>query len=402
VNKVMRRAILTSLAINLVAAFALAQTAPEAPAAPQTPVTPAIPATPTTPATPRTPRTPRAPRLPRPPREDRWSRGSFLGVDSRDITPERVPALKLRNDQGVEIVMVDQDAPAGKAGLKEHDVILSFNGKSVRDVDQLRQMIRDTTPGTKVNLGISRNGQQQTVPVELADRSKIMVAGDHVIHIPRIDIPPMPEIDVPSFAMLQYSRRNGLMVENISRQLGDFFGVKDGRGVLVRNVEKNSPAEAAGFKAGDVIIRIGSEPVESMSDWNQVLRQQSTGKVPVTVIREKHEQTFTLSLPERRGDRSSTAVGGFDDGEDIHIDLGDLGPQIQKEMEIARVEMQKVLNDKKLHEQLRNAQRDINKTMELNEKELQKQMEKAHKDLEKAMQELKDKKIQIIVDDDQQ
>jgi S1-C subfamily serine protease len=205
-------------------------------------------------------------------------------VDSRDVTPERMSSLKLRSDQGVEILMVDQDAPAGKAGLKEHDVILSFNGKAVQDVDQLRRMIRDTAPGSKVSLSISRDGQQQNVQVELADRKKIMIAGDHVIHIPKIEIPPMPEIDVPSFAMLQYSRRNGLMVENMSQQLGDFFGVKNGKGVLVRNVEKNSPAETAGFKAGDVIIRIGSEPIENMSDWNQTLRQQQTGKVPVTVI----------------------------------------------------------------------------------------------------------------------
>jgi predicted metalloprotease with PDZ domain len=321
-------------------------------------------------------------------------------VDSRDVTPERMSSLKLRSDQGVEILMVDQDAPAGKAGLKEHDVILSFNGKAVQDVDQLRRMIRDTAPGSKVSLSISRDGQQQNVQVELADRKKIMIAGDHVIHIPKIEIPPMPEIDVPSFAMLQYSRRNGLMVENMSQQLGDFFGVKNGKGVLVRNVEKNSPAETAGFKAGDVIIRIGSEPIENMSDWNQTLRQQQTGKVPVTVIREKHEQTFTLSLPERRGDRSSRSISGLADLDNITVEIGDLGPQIQKEMELARVEVQKAFNDRKLREDMRNAQRSLNKSLQLNQKELQKQMEKAHKDIEKAMKDLQDQKIQIEIDND--
>jgi membrane-associated protease RseP (regulator of RpoE activity) len=329
------------------------------------------------------------------------SRGSYLGVDSRDVTPERSGALKLKSAQGVEILMVDQDAPAGKAGLKEHDVIQTYNGKSVQDVDQLRQLIRDTAPGTKVNLGISRDGQQQNVAVELADRKKVMVGGgDFVIHMPKIKIPPMPEIEVPSFAMLQYSRRNGLMVENISKQLGDYFGAKEGKGVLVRNVEKNSPAEAAGFRAGDVIIRIGSEPIESMSDWNQTLRQQSAGKVPVTVIREKKEQTFTLTMPEKRGDRSSKSFPGADDFDDINVEVADIGPQIQKEMEMARVEMRKAFNDRKIQKELLNAQRDAQKAMKESSKEVQKAMEKAQKDMQKAMKDLQDKDLTIVIDDD--
>lgn len=386
----MRKLMIITIAINLVAAIAFAQIPP-------VPAAPAAPAAPQAPATPAAPKAPKAPRAPR--AHESWSRGSYLGVDSRDVTPERMGALKLKNDSGVEIVMVDQDAPAGKAGLKEHDVILSYNGKPVQDVDQLRRMIRDTAPGSKVNLGISRDGQQQNVAVELADRRKVMIAGDHVIHIPKIEIPPMPEIDVPSFAMLQYSRRNGLMVENLSKQLGDYFGAKEGKGVLVRNVEKNSPAEAAGFRAGDVIIRIGSEPIENMSDWNQTLRQQSAGKVPVTVIREKREQTFTLSLPERRGDRSKAAYG-FDDLDDINIEIGDIAPQVRKQMEMARIEMQKAFNDGKFQQQMRDAQREINRSMRLNQKELQKQIEKAHKDMEKAMKDIEKQKITIQIDDD--
>jgi len=324
-------------------------------------------------------------------------------VDSRDVTPERSGALKLKSAQGVEILMVDQDAPAGKAGLKEHDVIQTYNGKSVQDVDQLRQLIRDTAPGTKVNLGISRDGQQQNVAVELADRKKVMIGGDYVIHMPKIEIPPMPEIEVPSFAMLQYSRRNGLMVENISKQLGDYFGAKDGKGVLVRNVEKNSPAETAGFRAGDVIIRIGNEPIESMSDWNQTLRQQSAGKVPVTVIREKKEQTFTLTMPEKRGDRSSKSFPAVDDLDDINLEIADIGPQIQKEMEVARAEMQKAFtNDRELQRKLRDAQRDAQKAMKESSKEVQKAMEKAQKDMQKAMKDLQDQKINIQIDDDEE
>jgi len=56
---------------------------------------------------------------------------SYLGVDIRDVTTDRIAALKLKEERGVEITMVDADAPAGKAGLREHDVILDFNGTAV-------------------------------------------------------------------------------------------------------------------------------------------------------------------------------------------------------------------------------------------------------------------------------
>ena len=394
----MRNAIFSTATLTLAAAFALAQT-PPVPPAPATPATPQAEA-PQAPPAPAAPKAPRPPRPPRAPRAEAVSRGSYLGVDSRDVTPERSGALKLKSAQGVEILMVDQDAPAGKAGLKEHDVIQTYNGKNVQDVDQLRQLIRDTAPGAKVNLGISRDGQQQSVAVELADRKVMVGGGNFVIHVPKIEIPPMPEIEVPSFAMLQYSRRNGLMVENLSKQLGDYFGAKEGKGVLVRNVEKNSPAEAAGFRAGDVIIRIGSEPIENMSDWNQTLRQQSAGKVPVTVIREKKEQTFTLTMPEKRGDRSSKSLPGFDDVGDINVEIGDIGPEIQKEMELARVEMQKAFSDRDLQRKLREAQRQTQKAMKDSSQEVQKAMEKAQKDMQKAMKDLQDKNITIVIDDD--
>src|SRR5438045_3867691 len=95
---------------------------------------------------------------------------SYLGIDIRDITSDRVSALKLKDERGVEVTMVDQDAPAGKAGLKEHDVILTMNGTNVESGAQLRRMIRETPAGRLVTLGVSREGQPVTIKVELAAR----------------------------------------------------------------------------------------------------------------------------------------------------------------------------------------------------------------------------------------
>src|SRR5208282_1817078 len=75
--------------------------------------------------------------------EEGGSGSSYLGVDIADVSPERLGELKLKEEHGAEVTMVDQDAPAGKAGLHEHDVILSLNGTAVESAAQLRRMIKE-------------------------------------------------------------------------------------------------------------------------------------------------------------------------------------------------------------------------------------------------------------------
>jgi serine protease Do len=228
---------------------------------------------------------------------------SYLGVDIADVSTERMSALKLKEEKGVEVTMVDQDAPAGKAGIKEHDVILSMNGTSIDSGAQLRRMIHETPPGRLVTLGLSRDGQPLTLKVQLADKHKEMSSwqkpGDFHVQIPEIHV---PDIDIPAMHMVMVtsSARSGLTVENITQQLGDFFGVKDGNGVLVRAVEKGSRAEKAGFRAGDVIVKINNTPVHDTSDFAHAVKSRTGASVNVGVIREKREQTISLPLPDKK------------------------------------------------------------------------------------------------------
>jgi len=237
--------------------------------------------------------------------EESWDGSSYLGVDTRDVTSDRLATLHLKEEKGVEVTMVDQDAPAGKAGLKEQDVILTLNGTEVESVEQLRRMIRETPPGRVVTLGISRDGQPLTIKVQLADRKKDFAYAfgpnhkDFKFTMPAM--PPLPDIDLPvSIVMVHSSMRSGLMVENLTPQLGDFFGAKNGQGVLVRSVERGSRAEKAGFRAGDVIVKINGEPINDSSDFGHALRSRKDNTAAISVIRDKKEQTITLTLPERK------------------------------------------------------------------------------------------------------
>ena len=229
---------------------------------------------------------------------------SYLGVDTRDVTPDRLGELKLKEEHGVEVTLVDQDAPAGKAGIKEHDVILTLNGTQVESVEQLRRMIREIPSGRTVTLGISRDGQPMTLKAQLANRKNAFFVTPKVKPFEAPLIPPMPvipEIDMPmSVVVVHSSMRSGLMVENLTPQLADFFGAKNGQGVLVRSVDKGSRAERAGFRDGDVIVKINGQPIHDSGDFTHALHGRKTDSVNVGIVRDKKEQTLTLTLPERK------------------------------------------------------------------------------------------------------
>jgi len=298
---------------------------------------------------------------------------SYLGVDITDVTAERLEALKLKEEHGAEITMVDQDAPAGKAGLKEHDVILTLNGTAVESAAQLRRMIRETPAGRVVTLGISRDGQPLTLKVQLSERHKasyLVKPGDINIQIP--PIPPMPDFDVPvSIVIAHSSMRSGLMVENITPQLGEFFGVKSGNGVLVRSVEKGSRSEKAGFRAGDVIVKVNSQPVHDTSDFTRTLRSASGGSATVTVVRDKKEQNLNLTLPEKKDSGM-----WMEDSFDLH-GLKDQLALIQPALEKAQQERQ--LGQEKFQKEMKEHQHEMQRWQE----EFKKQMQDSQRERER-------------------
>lgn len=122
------------------------------------------------------------------------------------------------------------------------------------------------------------------------------------------------------------------MVENITPQLGDFFGVKGSGGVLVRSVEKGSRSEKAGFHAGDVIVRVNKEPVHDTSDFTRALRATSAGAAAITVIRDKREQNLTLTLPDKK-DSGSLIEESFEFPEldaQVQMELSRAGQEIAR------------------------------------------------------------------------
>lgn len=249
---------------------------------------------------------------------------SYLGVGVADVTADRVQALKLKDDRGVEVVQVDQDAPAGKAGIKERDVIVAFNGTPVESQEQFKRLMRETPPGRTVSLDIMRDGQAQNIKVQLADRKKLESSvwprepQDFAFVVP--PAPPVPALpDYPRIwadqSVTRIRSTSGVTLESLTPQLGDYFGVKNGEGMLVRSVQKGSAAETAGLRAGDVIVKVGDQKIADNSDWREALRNGKGGKVSVVVIRDKKEVTLSMSVPARRSDTSALSLDDFPEAE---------------------------------------------------------------------------------------
>jgi serine protease Do len=313
---------------------------------------------------------------------------SYLGVDIADISSDRLGALKLKEEQGVEVTMVDQDAPAGKAGIKEHDVILTMNGTAIESKSQLQRMIHETPAGRVVSLGLSRDGQPMTIKVQLADRrnefSHMKMKDGEWDKNFKVEVPPipnLPDFDVPNIGVVvvHSSMRSGLMVENLTPQLGEFFGAKNGNGVLVRSVEKGSRADKAGLRAGDVITRVGDQPVRDTSDFTHALHSHTTGSVGVGVIRDKKEQTLTITLPERKesGGMIEESLEAPELDEETQIELSEVQNEIanlRPQMELAR-------------EEARKASREVRKTLCDQQKQIREQAEKVGRELQPEVQE---------------
>jgi S1-C subfamily serine protease len=247
---------------------------------------------------------------------------SYLGIDVRDVGDDQVTTLKLKDTRGAEVIRVDHDGPAGKMGLREHDVVLQMNGVAIEGEERLRKLMHDCPPGRMVVLTIARDGQVMTVSAAMADRNEIerQVWEQHVgaaaaglpgpqapaFALPSPEEPPAPEAPSGPAPNTRYSKSflgtlltsptyTGAMLEIMGPQLSQFFGVAGGSGLLVRSVADNSPASMAGLRAGDVVLKANARPMVSVNQWMKLIREAKGKPVTVVVLRDRQEKILLLT-----------------------------------------------------------------------------------------------------------
>jgi S1-C subfamily serine protease len=237
----------------------------------------------------------------------------WLGVEIAEVTTEKAKDLKLTAQRGVVVMDVEPDGPAAKAGLKENDVISQYDGQVVEGTVQFRRLVRETPTGRTVALVILRNGAAQNISAELGERSAFfekrmkgkMRDFDNALafSMPNQDFTlAMPPVDtrMPSL---------GISAEDLSGQLGTYFGAPDGTGILIREVRSGTAAAKAGLQAGDVIVKVDGKPVRTLADLRVVLRDKSDQKsVGLGIIRKAAEMSVTVGIERPQPTESNHVV----------------------------------------------------------------------------------------------
>jgi serine protease Do len=248
-------------------------------------------------------------------------RGSQLGVMVSDV--------EAKETAGVRIDEVNADSPAERAGLKAGDLVVEFDGERVRSARQFTRLVQETPDGRTVKIAVLRNGQKQTLdatPEAGRMTWNFNIDGDQIrreverglrnfrVEPPEFDLRyedrgprrfeyRAPELVVP---FMSPRARLGVSVQLLTRDLEEYFGVKNG--VLVSSVAPDSAAAKAGVKAGDVITSLNGRTVDAPGDLIREL-DEAEGEVTIVLMRDKKEMTLKATVEPRQRPRSGSRPG---------------------------------------------------------------------------------------------
>lgn len=239
----------------------------------------------------------------------------WLGVSIEEVSSERARQEKLSRPEGVYVTNVQDDSPAAKAGVKPHDIITEYNGHAVEGVLQFSRLVRETPPGRTVSLRVWRNDHSETLSAEVTRHaglleSRLPATGSMNDMMGGM----MRDMGPRGFEMFRAFAPHpllGVNAEEVEGQLGKYFDVPGGRGVLVVSVDSGSAAEKAGIKAGDVIYQVAGKPVYTTQQLERALTDNcSANGVSIGLVRKGATlvQRAQIRCPQSFGESSSSAA----------------------------------------------------------------------------------------------
>lgn len=215
---------------------------------------------------------------------------NWLGVSVQKMDSELRNYLDVDERYGVLVNEVAEASPADDAGLEREDVILRFDGKRIRDPEDLQRVVAKTRPGKKVTLEVVRDGKQQTLSVKMAERPREYAASKS------------GKLRRAPFAFSFGEHRRawlGVQMHELNADLAEYFEVGKRDGVLILSVEKDSPAERAGLRAGDVLTAINDEKVSTPEQVQDIIGAYESGDdITVELVRKGEAKEVKVELEE--------------------------------------------------------------------------------------------------------
>jgi serine protease Do len=208
-------------------------------------------------------------------------RRGLLGVNIKDLDRVTAEALGLEKTQGVLIDGVRPGGAAAKAGVQQGDVVLEVDGKPVRNVVELKSLIGETPPGTRVDLLVVRGEDQRHIPVVLDQLTAEALARGNI-----------PAGDAEGRA-----DRLGLVTQNLTPQIAEHLGYVGQSGVVVMGVRPRSPASRRGLQRGDLIQEVNRRPVGSTEEYGQALAAAAKRSRSVLFTVRRGDTTNLVAVP---------------------------------------------------------------------------------------------------------
>ncbi len=223
---------------------------------------------------------------------------AYLGVTMQELNEDVLKGLDTKATRGVLISQVLEGSPAEEAGIQEGDIVVEFDRKEVASPEELRDLVGKSRVGEAVKVKVLRDGEPKTLSVTVGQRPEEMDWGMGAPEEFRWYGHPQE-----LHGMFFERGRLGLRVAGLNKDLAPYFGVKEGEGVLVLNVNEESTAEKMGIKAGDVIVKVKGEAVGSVDDLTGLVGKLESGeKFDVSVVRSKKDMTLEGEAPESLSD----------------------------------------------------------------------------------------------------
>ncbi len=212
------------------------------------------------------------------------------------------------NEEGlIEIVDVEKESPAELAKLEEGDIVLQIDGKDLSSPEMLVKEIRMRKPGQTVTLRIKRDDKERNVKVKLGEYTEESAWREMEARFPRLFVEPEPRfLAVAPKRGVQFAFETrkfiGVLVNPLNKELAEHFGAKDGKGLLVSQIRKESPAEKAGLKVGDVLITADGTKLELQGDLSKVIQKKEKGdKIKIEFYRDKRMRSVEVEIEEEEG-----------------------------------------------------------------------------------------------------